>query len=67
MSTIQVSQDSELFGINKDPLFFLDCASKNYPEIQEHLINFKKSIEVFNSIGIEVDISIRGNSVIFQN
>lgn len=67
MGTIQVGQCQELFGINTDSFFFLEAASKNKPEIKESLESFKKSIEVFNSIGIEVDLSIRGDTIIFQN
>lgn len=66
MSTIQVGQSKELFGINTDSFLFLELASKNKPEIKRDLENFKKSIEVFNSVGIEIDLSIKGDFVLFQ-
>lgn len=62
MGLIEVGQAPELFGQNECPLSFLKKISEKYSEVQEDYEILKKSIEKFNSIGVEIDISIRYKS-----
>ncbi|MGO4773918.1 hypothetical protein ACEN2I_19950 [Flavobacterium sp. W22_SRS_FK3] len=67
MSQIETSQDKEMFG-NTDTAFqILEFVSENYSETKEHLDHFKKAIVIFNSVGIEIDISLRYDTIIFQD
>lgn len=59
-------QTEEMFGQNSDTLNLLYSLVKNYPDVVKHFENFKKSIEVFNDIKIEVDVSIRFKSETFN-
>ena len=67
MSKIQTSQNSEMFGDLDLPLKILESLVENYPETNEDLKNFKKAILNFNALGIEIDISLRYDSIIFQD
>jgi hypothetical protein len=65
MSQIETSQDKEMFGNMETPYFILKSVSESYPETKQDLENLKKAIEKFNSVGIEIDISLRYDTVIF--
>ena len=52
-------QLKEMFGKNSDTLNALQELSEKRPETKQDFDNFKKAIEVFNSVGIEIDVSIR--------
>lgn len=67
MAIIQVGQDQEMFGNMETPYCFLESLSEHFPETKQYLDNFKKAIENFNSVGIEIDISLRYDTVIFQD
>lgn len=65
-NTITHFQTEEMFGQNSDTLNLLYSLIMNYPDAVQHFENFKKSIEVFNDIQIEVDVSIRFKSETFN-
>ena len=67
MSKIQTSQDAEMFGVLDLPFKILESLVENYPERFEDLENFKKVILNFNALGIEIDISLRYDSIILQD
>lgn len=66
MSKLATSQDKEMFGNMETPYFFLESVSEEYPETKQDLENLKKAIENFNAVGIEIDISLRFDTVIFH-
>lgn len=66
MSQLETSQDKEMFGNMETPYFILESVSEDYPETKKDLENFKKAILHFNSVGIEIDISLRYDTVIFH-
>ena len=63
--TITHYQSEEMFGKNSDTLNVLQELSEKRPETKQDFENLKKAIEKFNSIGIEIDISIRYESETF--
>jgi hypothetical protein len=65
-NTITHYQAEERFGQNSDTLNLLYSLVKNYPDAVQHFENFKKSIEVFNDIQIEIDVSIRFKAETFN-
>lgn len=58
-------QEKERFGQNEQTLDQLRELSGKRPETNEDFVNLTKAIEVFNSIGIEIDLSIRFKSETF--
>lgn len=52
-------QEKERFGKNDDTLKALKELSKKRPTTLKDFENLKKAIEVFKSVDIEIDISIR--------
>ena len=67
MSTIETSQDKEMFGDLDLPFKILETVSETFIETKQDLENLKKAISHFNSVGIEIDISLRYDSIIFQD
>lgn len=63
---IQFGQSEEMFGENEFTLLVLQNISEEKKQIKNNLKNFKKAILKFNEIGIEIDISIRYDTVIVQ-
>ncbi len=58
-------QEKERFGQNSDTLNALQELSEKRPETKQDFENLKKALEKFNSVGIEIDISIRFQSETF--
>ena len=58
-------QEKKRFGKNEDTLNQLKELSDKRPQTNEHFENIKKAIEIFNSVEIEIDISIRFQSETF--
>ena len=58
-------QEESMFGQNEHTLSLLQELSEKRPETKQDFDNFKKAIEVFNSVEIEIDISIRFKSETF--
>jgi Holliday junction resolvase RusA-like endonuclease len=67
MSIIITSQSPETFGNTDLPFNILDSVSENFPETKQDLDNLKKAIFHFNSVGIEIDISLRYDTIILQD
>ncbi len=67
MSQIETSQDKEMFGNTELPFKILENISEHFSETKQDLENFKKAIFHFNSVGIEIDISLRYDTVILQD
>ena len=66
MGIIQIGQGEDMYGENESTLKFLDMFSEEHPQIKSHLSNLNKTIEFLNSLGIEIDISIRYDTIIFK-
>ena len=64
-NTITYYNQENTFGKNEDVLNALKELSEKRPETKQDFENFKKSIEKFNSVGIEIDISIRFQAELF--
>jgi hypothetical protein len=64
-NTITHYQSEERFGQNSDTLNVLQELSEKRPETKQDFENLKKAIEKFNSVEIEIDISIRYKSETF--
>lgn len=64
-NTITHYQAKERFGQNSDTLNVLQELSEKRPETKQDFLNLKKAIKRFNSVEIEIDISIRYKSETF--
>ena len=58
-------QEESRFGQNTDTLNALQELSEKRPETIQHFENLKNAIDVFNTVEIEIDISIRFKSETF--
>ena len=67
MAQVETSQSKEMFGNMETPYFILQSVSEEYPETKQDLENLKKAISKFNDVGIEIDISLRYDTIIFQD
>lgn len=56
-----------MFGNMEIPYFILQSVSEEYPETKQDLENLKKAFSKFNSVGIEIDISLRYDTIILQD
>lgn len=66
MSIIQYGQSEDMYGKNESTLLVLQDISRVNKEIENDLENFMKAIVKFNKIGIEIDISIKIDNIIFK-
>ena len=67
MSTIiQFGQSEDMYGKNESTLKVLSDISVIKTEMVIDLNNFINAIEKFNLMGIEVDISIKFDNIIFK-
>ena len=64
-NTITHYQAKERFGQNSDTLNALQELSEKRPETKQDFQNLKKALEKFNSVEIEIDISIRFQAELF--
>lgn len=67
MSQVETSQSEKMFGNMETPYLILKLVTEKYPETKQDLDNLKKAFSNFNSIGIEIDISLRYDTIIFQD